>query len=535
MDNLNIKPSSASLPCVNNSDQGEIMEILAGLVKLDKKTAIPIPWYNRPALGITSGMTVNVGTVLRTENSKNRNAIPPDIIVSPLDVSKFEKTISVTVDLEEGPGQIGRATQLIRKSFNIELMETVTINHRQLHRICFVISPIRSLEKDFDLDSRKFLDVNFSFPLEINRIGKVVGLNKFTDPTILHRVYSESVVSGSNIDIKDIYGSSLKKLDNPNSKFDFSRVVISSNTEARFIRYIFPLRGSFEITIFHNDVPGAMAAISSALDSLNYNILLSRISKNRVRTPDRAQNAKTILICEPATDNAVKAEDSRTRGLVERNIRGKLKAFEDHEVQDNLPSVFSFSIAHGGVSTGRPAPQTTDIYDPTKVSRKIFAPLHSQRFISAIKSNIRRYSIFISMPSAANSHSEAGTIRRVIESLCQERGIKILNGYGPAGSGSALTPDEIWARIWLADAHIFIADEELWLTRDQQIEWAYAHAICGKRQVITSARALTKNDISFMIPKESAYTYKNLGSEEAALTTRIAALVDGWFDTSHTP
>jgi hypothetical protein len=78
------------------------MEILAGLIKLSSPSLLPAPWYNRPALGLISGTPVEVALIESAANihshSPSEAVVPPDIIVTPLKVSKLPLSSSKRAD-----------------------------------------------------------------------------------------------------------------------------------------------------------------------------------------------------------------------------------------------------------------------------------------------------------------------------------------------------------------------------------------------------------------------------------------------------
>src|SRR6185295_2988655 len=115
------------------------MEILAGLVNLNPNSNIlPVPWYNRPALGLISNTEVHIGVV---KASAGKPTAPPDIIVTPLVTARLRSMVSVTVDLDEKPGALFEALSLIQERFNIALAESVTVDQRTKHRITLVLEP----------------------------------------------------------------------------------------------------------------------------------------------------------------------------------------------------------------------------------------------------------------------------------------------------------------------------------------------------------------------------------------------------------
>ena len=76
---------------------------------------------------------------------------------------------------------------------------------------------------------------------------------------------------------------------------DLSRAVISSDTELRMLRFVFPLRGSFSLRINHHDEHGALKTIVDTIAAHNVNILSAVLSRGRTSS----HTALLSAICEP--------------------------------------------------------------------------------------------------------------------------------------------------------------------------------------------------------------------------------------------
>ena len=514
------------------------MEILAGLIKLDNENTIPAPWYNRPALGLRSNMKVNVATVARAADAIDGSRVPPDIIVSPLDPSYFETTYSITIDLNEGPGQIGTATDLISKYFNIELMETVTINHRQKHRICFVINPREDQFEAFLTNPKSFISTKIKRALSRKNIGEISRENRFEDPLIRHKDCQEKVIEDGQINISAL----MKKIREQNSDiaqaYDFNRVVVSSNTQSRFIRYIFPRTDAFQLTFRHADKPGAMANISRVLSARGFNILLSRVSKNRLETGKQLQTSETFVICESSSSEAKPAPSMAELRVRQDQVLADLALVDNAIIAEpgkGVKDCFNFGPPpRASISRGRNAKSVLNIFDTTRVSRVITAPeIRAQQLPSPYDG--KHPAVFLAMPtSAAKTIGPNKVGRELIKKVCKRKKITVLDGYARmTGSLSTIQLEKIYSRMWRADAFLFIADFQEWLKTDQLIEWGFAHAMGLPKRILTNPAANAfLPEKPFMLDHRETEIHAPLGlhdDNEASFEKLIAELIDDWF------
>lgn len=131
--------------------KGVIVEILAGLVRLDEGFSLPAPWFNRPSLGMNTYTIVDIAVLQGIAGVE----APPDIIVTPLRTGNLRCTSAVTIDVGERPGAIYDVLTLVSRDINIALAETVTIDQRGQHRISLILEPpgksecTRESERDF--------------------------------------------------------------------------------------------------------------------------------------------------------------------------------------------------------------------------------------------------------------------------------------------------------------------------------------------------------------------------------------------------
>ena len=226
------------------------MEILAGLVRLIERNVLPAPWFNRPSLGLVTNTPVNIG-VLKAAHPTDA---PPDIIVTPLRTDRMHYTTSVVIDLKERPGAVYEVLNQLQKDFNIALAETVTIDQRTRHQITLLLEPPEFYDGISNVEIERHQERLLSLR---SSVEKLQGFDRFTsNPAIDQNTEFEfqatSVVDQGMIACRTIRDWILRKyVGDFKDRFDFSRVVVSSSADGRFIRYIFPKRGVFEATVSH--------------------------------------------------------------------------------------------------------------------------------------------------------------------------------------------------------------------------------------------------------------------------------------------
>lgn len=477
------------------------MEILAGLVLLKDPTKVPLPWYNRPALGLRSGTTVWVSPVVNKHRAVE-DAAPPDILVSPLEPARLKNLWSFTIDVPERAGAIGALIDIVSTDCNIDLMETVTIDQRGKHRVIFVLQPKYSIQDKEGFKPRPFFN-----RLKSN-LKKVEGAEVRSNLPLAREDLSFPNPKRKNVvnlytDISEIRARIFSEKKSAYDEYDFDRVVISSNTESRFVRYIFPKKGAFELRITHMDRPKAIQNISSCLSTMGYNVLLSRVSKSSQRTSDDAYQSETILICEPNSPDCPSADNHTSLKLIRRAIKDSLNA---RDVEGN----FSFAVGQLP-SMGRSCESTLRIKETGLAFKRIKIPFASETYLNRIKGR-KQKRIFVSMRSPFNEPGQLQSIKNAVFKSIEDMGMQPVDGFQVVNDEvKNITSDEVWARLWSCDAALFLAagvDQPEWLTSNQHMEWGFARAICDKSTIICHTSMAGKHD--FMMPRESLILYDEL-------------------------
>lgn len=497
------------------------MEILAGLVQLDKPNLLPAPWFNRPSLGLVTNTAVRIGVLKAT----NPTGAPPDIIVTPLKTDRLHCTASVIIDLEERPGAVHEALRHVRNTFNIALAETVTIDQRTRHRITLVLEPpLESTPAGTVGAIREYQQKIAEFKNEISTIQGFINVTStfvVDDTTQFEREESSAVKRGS------IYYGSIKEwlarkyFDQFRDRFDFSRVIVSSSADGRFIRYIFPKKGVFEVTISHLDVPTALAQLSDVFRELNFNILLSRLSRS---VGEGSAQGKSILvaICEPLDRSSAKT-DSEYIEEVTTKIREKL------DVRDSWYQFYLNPISLGARIDRVAYPYRHGI-DPSV--REINAQTEIIPYLDQYKPTSRR-AIFVSYMKFLESTLAGRSLKDAIFGSIARSGCIPYDGYEKPDSLKDDEGVDVRARMWMASAGIFFAynrDGAGNLSQNQLIEWGYIYGQ-GKNWAVIVRSDQVKEVEHFMIPRRSFITYDNLDTHDAidAVANKVIKTLLGWF------
>jgi hypothetical protein len=499
------------------------MEILAGLVNLNPNSNIlPVPWYNRPALGLISNTEVHIGVV---KASAGEPTSPPDIIVTPLVTARLRSMVSVTIDLSEKPGALFEALSLIRERFNIALAESVTVDQRTKHRITLVLEPSPPYLDD---DKGKKATIGREeFQADLKSFEAEIRGNEAFRGFVPHKIIPDDVefekeetgtvrngelVCGSIFDwIHRRYKPGFE------DKFDFSRIVVSSNDESRFIRYIYPRKGVFEVPISHTNYVGALKYITGIIGGLKYNILLSRLSRSGGAQATANKNV-FVAICEPLEPPAMETHIADT----EKRIK---EALDDSK---------GYQAALQGLSSGR---SIEEMAHPKKRRhrdiREIYAPddiaPHFHRTYGAVGNR----AIFASYRKAFARWSCGQQLSDAIFKKLDLSGYTIWDGFNRPGPISYSPADtEVRARAWYAAAGLFFFYGEQEAARTEAARTT-VHALSDNQHIELGInyslnrpfigivdKAKIAEAEKFMIAKASLVTYGSL--EDADELDRVA-------------
>ncbi len=304
------------------------MEIVGGLIQLNEKRQLPLPWHVRAFLGLQTGALAYLMI-----SKPDRKDQPPDIIVSPINLRMYQHCRAITVDHDERPGSFAELLRALVefRDLNIAIADTVTIESRARHRVNLVIEPSRLVRPD----EVEGLNQDFA-ELEAD-LCQFYGAEHVTvaqlQPFNTSMTISDYRVSGGYIGGREWHDKVASYCrDHAIEGYDTDQVVISGNTEGRFIRYIFPRVGVMEVTMPHTDAPGMLHQLAEAAGGVGLNILSSRLS--RAAPPGRVNISQFVAVVEPADPHPPSDRSSRTELATELEKRDT-----EDEGHDILPPV----------------------------------------------------------------------------------------------------------------------------------------------------------------------------------------------------
>ena len=439
----------------------------------------------------------------------------------------------MVIDLEERTGAVCEALNEVQNIFNIALAETVTIDQRTSHRITLILEPPFNTVTMDHLSSEYKRKVR-EFRREVERFKeRVSGIKGFITATSSAVVDEKanferqetSTIRYGSIDFTTIRDwlarTYVKQFED---RFDFSRVIVSSSAEGRFIRYIFPKKGVFEATVSHLDVPTALAQISSVFHNLKYNILLSRLSRSKGDTPAQEKSIY-VAVCEPLEALSPITD----HGQYYSNIAAKIS-----QRLDECKAGYQFVLANGRVSSGAKIDRVAYPYrhgiDPG--SMEILAPPDLRPYLDHYRLPANKRSVFISYRKGLRTSSEGEALVNTVISKIEAAGAAVYDGFSLPDVLKNDDAADIRARMWMASAAVFFAikDEEGGLSANQLVEWAFMYGQ-GKPWAVIVRTGEEQKLGHFMIPDRSFITFPDLRSPAtiADIAERISKVMHIWF------
>jgi hypothetical protein len=412
------------------------MEVMGGLIVLDRKDTLPIPWFMRSHLGLQSGCKVSFA--LTQVQLKNQL---PDIVVSPLDPRHFHEITSITLANSEGIGTLAEVIREVESPINIALADSVTIEGRARHRINLVIEKADGAERESYVDRRTSFIRRFSFApgaydydLEVTEIDK--SQRTFTAPKMVR-------VKNGCVHIGDLLHQIRSRHVNIVDEYDLGKLVVSSNPDQRILRYIIPRKGVVTIKIPHEDAPGVLRTILEGVGSAGYNILCSRLSRV---PPDESIEKASVFVaeCEPGPD-AVSPKE-----LIERLVTDTV--YLGH---------FEYGVRARDCLYLRP-PHSVVALPQQSYIEGIKAELRKLRLAEPAYRGGRRHSVFISRRFIETKPDIDANVTTTYEKLLKalEKGVReagwALSSAPPDYAGKPID-NEIYPRLWVSDALVVIA------------------------------------------------------------------------------
>jgi hypothetical protein len=493
------------------------MEILAGLVNLVDDDHLPAPWFNRPSLGLLSNTPVSLGVLKSTDRS---NA-PPDIIVTPLQAGIMHYTVSVIVDFDEKPGVVFDALKQISTNFNIALAETVTINQRSQHRVTLVLEYpdfLKAETQDEIIATTEKFNRDLS-KLEYN-MKSIKGNLDYSDWRVIGQKTNFETIESGIVDqglircprIREFFRQSY--YDRFNDQFNFDAVVVSSSADGRFIRYITPKKGTFEVTVSHKDTPGSLRQVSSALHELEYNILLSRLSRS-VGTAPKPGTSTYVAVCEPPKQSttAPKPDTNAIRKEISKKLEVPAALFQlsvDRVTDGTTPERIAFPYRTGLM------PHVREIHAPRDFRSYLYDGV-LQKALS------KKKAVFVSYQNPVSNLEAERVLNEAIYAEIEKSGMVVFDGFSKPQP--VRESQEVRARMWRASAAIFVVRDTRMgmrnsgsrqskgkgLSAEQLAEWGMIYGQ-GKPWFVICQEGVEAEVRKFMIPETPFITYKNINS-----------------------
>ncbi len=508
-------PPKGSGYCTKLAAEDSKMEILAGLVNLDDDVHLPAPWFNRPSLGLLSNTAVSVGVLTSKRlTPKGTESAPPDIIVTPLDVGIMHSTVSVVVDFKERPGVVYKILSKIPRSFNIALAETVTVDQRTKHRVTLVLEYAAAVptQKKVTSKSRQQLTPAKRHMIELKKLKNVIenieGCSSFLPCPVIEKNTTFENQSTSIVDqglikceiARTFLNSYRQKFE---KEFNFDAVVVSSSADGRFIRYITPKKGTFEVTVLHKDTPGSLDQVTNALNTLKYNILLSRLSRS-VANANHPGTSTYVAVCEPPKNG------SPVSGSYAEDIQRQIQSVLNTKERRFQLSVKSVTL---GTTPERVAfPYRTGLAPHIREFR---APVDFRSQIGEYTVSGRK-KVFLSYQDPKNALGYGQTINSILYDEIKKAGMEVYDGFS--------MPDivqfarDVHARMWIASAAFFVVRASIGkksrstasgLSAAQLYELGFIHGE-GKPWFCICQAGHEESVSSFMNPQRSLITYDQL-------------------------
>jgi hypothetical protein len=329
------------------------MQILGDLIRLpsDDEMGLPLPWWHRAPLGLSHNTNVFVGLTASTGHRP-----VPDLIVTVLNPSRWDRMYRVDCRKEDEPGVVADVLQSVR--LNIALAETVKLESGDYHRVTLICEPAcenQDVPEEMQHIERGLLEAKFS-PFGSNPLyEKLPQMPElaWTRTGFVEHGWITGVRWQQEIQRK--YAEGVKYA-------DLSKVVASADTEGRVLRYVFPRKGAMTISIKHADEPNALKEITRVLRECDLNILSSFLR----RGGGRGLDAEFVAVCEPnAPSDDVKVQQLRKRL---------------NDAVAEIPQGFRAQVS---TSLGRSAEDTIYIRHPQEVvarpPRSLLSAIHDEK------------------------------------------------------------------------------------------------------------------------------------------------------------
>ena len=417
------------------------MFILGDLINIpESETRIPLPWWHRAPLALESRTQVYLAI---TEPKKTRpgEARPGDLLVSVLDPSLWNQSFRIRCYYEDTPGVIAKVFgAAAANGWNIALAETITVeggNRHALEIICepLVLSPhteARSIEPFCESLRKMEFDIPKPEPLK-----PPTPAVEWVQPGVVRNGWVVDEHEKGLPWREQLAEQAGKNYFNP-AEFDFSKIVVSADTDNRVLRFVVPRRGVLNIVIKHADRAGALYQLTSALQNSGLNVLSSLLKRGGVLK----KSAVLVAICEPI--NMPQGKGSQQEAGLRKKIEEEIKRIPPEYMVARPPKI----------NTGRSCNDVIYSHNPEDVIIRVPSHLLSRVLERRAKLDRKRFAVFLSQRFLkGRGEIYAEEVRRVLE----ECGCEVVQSPPMAG-GTQTSFEEVSTAMWASEAGIVLVN-----------------------------------------------------------------------------
>ena len=404
------------------------MQILGGLLILPDSDHLPIPWWYRSVLGLKDRTTVFLAVI--RDNSRPVN----NLLLSTLDPNFFHLATEIKLKYQETPGAILKILDLVKSPINIALAEHVTLEEGALCQSTLILEPSQTGSSE-DISAYKnslnILCENLKkISIKIDRKQSI--RDKPLKIISCHPCKVENGVINDESWMENII------LDRENhNQVDLTKMVLSSNTERRFLRCIFPRKGVLEIRIISKDSPGVLKAIVQVITDQKLNILSSYLGRGG-NVP--ANCSMETFICEPIQGKTYPLD-------FKKDLETRFKKLD--------PSLL-ITVNQNSFSEGVSAWELLDPKRPGQLNVSIPEILRPG-YIKLLKKSTNGNRIFLSSRIFGPKEEFQNRIMKHVQNALTDRGWQYIDGLPDPNDSPQVGYIEVLTRMWSCRACLVIA------------------------------------------------------------------------------
>jgi hypothetical protein len=393
------------------------------LVKL-KNDKIPLPWYHRAPLGLMSGTPVHVAL-----QAWNKRPVG-DLLVSLVDPANWPFVYEVSASRRDEPGVLADVYKHA-PPLNIVFAEAVTVDSGARHDVRLILEPYHPSSNE--------VEVQAMVDEAINKLEKALEKDEFTKPkkAPLYPTRYElpwmdiGTIEFGWVHVKNWRTEVEQHMNHAEAgSYDLDTAVVSTDTDRRLLRYVFPKKGARSVSVEHADRPGAMGDIASALAGNRLNVLSSLLRRGSA-APGKAQ---VVFVVEPD-------DDCTDPVVVDQRAR---------EALYKLPSILRVQVNVSG-------PEEAMLYPrrPHEIAVRPSPAL--EPMIRAIRDSLpdKRRPIFISRRFIESTDEYHRKVVEELRDVLEKHGFVHLEALPHPGFDS-ITSLEVKANMWASEAAIML-------------------------------------------------------------------------------